>query len=270
MNNANKKIGIFTFHRAFNYGAVWQCYALKCACESLGYKVETIDYNPQGDYRVSYALHHRPMVAFSYLARMVQFGRFVRKYLNPTVHAESHEWIKQNPPQDDIYIVGSDQVWSTVIVGKQLDSYLLDFAPAHVKRISYAASTGGNPLKLNEYQLSELRKFMAISLREKQSVPDIQSKVNIPVTDVCDPSLLLPQEDYQKLEQKPLFLPKHYVAYLDLDGDSFCEKSARLAGKILGLPIVNFVGKYKSWAYRNYLVPSPGKWLYILHHADFI
>lgn len=31
-----KKIGILTLHRPLNYGAVWQCWALKTACEKLG------------------------------------------------------------------------------------------------------------------------------------------------------------------------------------------------------------------------------------------
>ena len=270
MLKASKKIGILTIHRALNYGAVLQCYALKRSCESLEYEVETIDYNPFGNYKVFEILCHRPNIIYTYLARLTKFSRFVQKYLNPTTHTISKEWIKRNPPQDDIYIVGSDQVWSTEIVGDLLDSYLLDFAPTHVKRISYAASTGGNKMELNEYQLGELQKFSSISLREKQSVPDIQAKVNIPVVDVCDPSLRLTMDDYQLLEEKPLCLPRQYVAYFNLAGDRLCEESVKQINKQLGLPIINIAGTYKSWAKRNYLAPTPKQWLYIIHHADFV
>ena len=38
------KVGILTLHRAINYGAVWQCWALKRMCEQLGHDVELIDY----------------------------------------------------------------------------------------------------------------------------------------------------------------------------------------------------------------------------------
>ena len=34
-----KKLGILTFHRALNYGAVLQAYALKSVCEDLGASV---------------------------------------------------------------------------------------------------------------------------------------------------------------------------------------------------------------------------------------
>ena len=270
ISKVHKRVGIFTFHRALNYGAIWQCYALKKVCELLGCKVETIDFNPFGDYNVLGLLRHHPIVAYTYIARMFHFNRFVKNRLNPTIHTESHEWIKNNPPLEDIYIVGSDQVWSTKIVGEQLDSYLLDFAPPQVKRIAYAVSTGGNSLGLNEYQLTELRKFNAISVREKQSVQNIQKKVDIPVFDVCDPTLLLTSKDYESLEQKPICLPKHYVAYFNLAGSAFCEESAKILSRQLGLPIVNMVGKYKSWAKRNYPAPTPEQWLYIIHHADFV
>lgn len=266
----NKKIGILTHHRALNFGAVWQCYALKRACESMGHVVETIDYNPFGHYTIIGALRHKPLVAYSYLMHMLHFNRFVNRYLNPTPHTESHEWIKENPPMDDVYIVGSDQIWVNSSVGPYLDSYLLDFAPLNVKRIAYAASTGGNPMELNDYQLKELNRFSAISIREKQSVPDVQKLTDIPITDACDPTLLLSQEEYEKVEKKPLWLPKHYMVYFDLAGDPFCADAARQLSKQLSLPILNLAGKYKRWANYNYMTPTPEQWLYIMHHADFI
>ena len=38
------KVGIITFHRAWNYGAVLQCYALQQAIKNLGHDVKVIDY----------------------------------------------------------------------------------------------------------------------------------------------------------------------------------------------------------------------------------
>lgn len=266
----SKKIGILTLHRALNFGAVWQCCALKHACGSLGYDAETIDYNPYGDYQAKWVIGKRPSVVYRNLMFMRQFDKFVATHLNPTIHTESHAWIKANPPRDGVYIVGSDTVWSYAVAGDYLDSYLLDFAPSHVKHISYAASTGGNPMKLNEYQLGELRKFSAISIREKQAVPDVQSKVDIPVADVCDPTLLLKKDDYEPLEKKPLFMPKHYMVYFDIANDPFCAEAAKQLSKQLNLPVLNLAGKYKRWARYNRLAPTPEQWLYIMHHADFV
>jgi len=265
-----KQIGILTLHGALNYGAVWQCWALKQACESLGYETETINYIPYGHYTLNGILRHHPLTAYSYLMNLRHFDRFVCQRLNPSQYTESHEWIMANPPQDDIYVVGSDTVWSNAVAGPFLDSYLLDFAPSSVKRIAYAASTGGNPMVLNNKQLAELHKFSAISIRERQSVPDVQKLTDIPVTDVCDPTLLLTKEQYEPLEQRPLCLPKHYIVYFDLAGDPFCADAAKLLSRKLNLPILNLAGKYKRWAKYNRLVPTPEQWLYILHHADYI
>ena len=38
------KVGIITFHRANNYGAALQCYALQETLTSIGYDVVVIDY----------------------------------------------------------------------------------------------------------------------------------------------------------------------------------------------------------------------------------
>ena len=38
------KIGILTFHRAHNYGAVLQCYALQEILKRMGHQVYVIDY----------------------------------------------------------------------------------------------------------------------------------------------------------------------------------------------------------------------------------
>lgn len=40
------KIGILTFHRAYNYGAFLQSFALSSELIKLGYNVEIIDYMP--------------------------------------------------------------------------------------------------------------------------------------------------------------------------------------------------------------------------------
>lgn len=40
------RIGVLTFHRALNYGAVLQCFALFKTLKSMGHDVEIIDYRP--------------------------------------------------------------------------------------------------------------------------------------------------------------------------------------------------------------------------------
>ena len=41
------KIGILTYHRAENYGALLQAYAMRTYLQSLGHEVEFVDYWPK-------------------------------------------------------------------------------------------------------------------------------------------------------------------------------------------------------------------------------
>ena len=42
-----KKVGILTFHKAHNYGALLQAFALQETIKSLNYNVEIVDYCPK-------------------------------------------------------------------------------------------------------------------------------------------------------------------------------------------------------------------------------
>ena len=264
-----KRVGIMTLHRALNYGAVWQCWALKRTCERLGYEVETIDYNPFGHYTYRGFLHKRPDKAIAYVLNFRHFNRFVDEKLNPTIHTEDHDWIVQNPPKDDVYIVGSDTVWCKSVVGDFLNSYMLDFAPENTKRMSYAASQGG-VFASNATFVNEIKKFAAVSLREPQFVKETEEAYGGEVVDVCDPSLLIKAEEYQKEEHKIRRLPQHYIALFDLAGDPQVIIAAQRIKKSTGLPIVNLTGQFVKEADVNYLSISPEQWLYIMHHADYV
>ena len=50
--------------------------------------------------------------------------------------------LKNNPPCADLYITGSDQVWSQLLSLKENEVFYLNFGDKRTKRISYAASFG--------------------------------------------------------------------------------------------------------------------------------
>ena len=263
------KVGILTLHRAINYGAVWQCWALKRMCEKLGHDVEVIDYNPFGHYTYSGFLRHRPDKALSYVRNFRFFNRFVDSMLNPTIHTESHEWIMNNPPKDDAYIVGSDTVWCHGVVGDLINSYLLDFAPNSVRKIAYAASVGGAVDANVEIFKKHLPSFHSIAVREPMFLDDLSEWAGKDVVDVCDPTLLLTANDYQSVEKKKR-VPKHYILVFDLAGDPFLKEAACTLKKKFGYKILNATGKYLKWADVNYFGLRPQEWLYIMRNADMV
>lgn len=77
------KVGIITFHRAINYGAVLQTYALQAALDKLDIASEVIDYRcpkieeTYREYRSKEALRHgRPLLYLQYNRKNEKFSRF--------------------------------------------------------------------------------------------------------------------------------------------------------------------------------------------------
>ena len=83
------KIGILTFHWATNYGAVLQCYALQTYLESLGHKVNVINYKPSFfDESVYKFLRYRKFLHLSSYFKTIKMEKmlvdFRNKYLKQT------------------------------------------------------------------------------------------------------------------------------------------------------------------------------------------
>ena len=263
------KVGILTLHRALNYGAVWQCWALKQMCEKLGHQAEVIDYNPFGSYTYRDFLYHRPDKAISYIRNFRFFNRFVATMLNPTEKITSHDRIIANPPIDEAYIVGSDMVWNPGIVGNLINSYLLDFAPKNVRKIAYAASMGGEVASNETMFRNHLPTFHSIAVREAIYLKELSEWACKNVVDVCDPTLLLKAADYQGVEIKKS-VPKRYILVFDLAGDPFLKEAAMILKKRYGYKMLNATGKYLKWADVNYLGLRPQEWLYVMRNADVV
>ena len=127
-------IGIITYHRAHNYGAVLQCYALQQVLINMGHKVEVVDYvNPYIDWlykphkAIIYVIKQLLQFNFYRIKQHIEsyklakkrsffFGNFVKKYLNCSSKCDE----KTIPQNCDAYIIGSDQMWSLDCSGGQI------------------------------------------------------------------------------------------------------------------------------------------------------
>ena len=112
-----KPIGILTFHRASNYGAVLQAYALQQVISGLGRKAVIVDYRcrtveeghrPWGLFK----RHKFPIVLFRCLVAMKKdriFGAFRRNKLELS---QPMQFEDLRGAQDDyaLFVAGSDQV----------------------------------------------------------------------------------------------------------------------------------------------------------------
>lgn len=154
------KIKTITCHDVYNLGASLQAYALAAYLQSQGHEVEIIDYqplylrhyrlagvpNPRFDkpfLREAYQIAKFPGRLYDRLTskRKKAFDRFTAQYLPVTQTKYSDlASLRAAPPEADLYIAGSDQIWNPLFQNGKDPAFFLDFVPEGKRRISYAAS----------------------------------------------------------------------------------------------------------------------------------
>lgn len=205
------KVGIITLHRALNYGALLQAFALRAAVNELGTCADIIDY--RNDFleemyeypgyfsqrgvknRIRYILYSRIEKE-----KRKRFEAFRQQYLGTSAEGgyKKDDLYKLNSGYD-AFFTGSDQVWSPH--AHKLDgSFFLDFVDDSKKKYSYAASFGVASIKKDYYGLykSWLKDFSICSVREKQGDVLIHQILDIPVRIDADPVLLLTKDKWEK------------------------------------------------------------------------
>ena len=137
-------------------------------------------------------------ILWKYLkARRFLDKKFRRQYLNLSLVYSSFKSLAKNPPQHDIYICGSDQIWNPSFTGfgegHLTLSYFLNYGASNVKRIAYAVSFGcmEYPEGILKKIIPSLIKFNAISVREYSGRNILQRAGLDNIALMPDPTLLL-------------------------------------------------------------------------------
>ena len=133
----------------------------------------------------------------------------ILKVLNRSkIYASSQELI-DNPPNCDIFILGSDQVWNKDIIADLKYSFFFDFIKDNKTRFAYASSFGMNKWGFNNEETIIIKKllnnFSSIGVRESTAINLLKENCGVEATLVLDPTLLI--SDYSKItgptKQKP-------------------------------------------------------------------
>lgn len=203
------RVGIITFHRALNYGALLQAYALQKVLEELNIKSEIIDYrNPiiEDIYRLK-RLNERNglknkvkyILQRSYeIEKREKFEYFRQNKLlitNKTYFNDND--LSEISDSFDYYITGSDQVWNYDAHGFD-KNYFLNFVSNPNKRISYAASFGVSSIPdkfINDYSIL-LSNISNLLVREQEGKDIIKKICGLNSHVVLDPTLLLTKEQW--------------------------------------------------------------------------
>lgn len=204
------KVKIITFHWATNYGAVLQAYALQKFLSDAGHEVELIDYVPRR-YKQTFLRCFGSLKPWCIGASLGKYFKerkiksFRKSYLHLTGSYDTLEQLRNNPPEGDVFICGSDQIWNTSFMkygeGKATTTYFLDFGGARPIRIAYAASFGclTYPPEIEFIARPLLRDFQAISVREESGAAILKRMGFDKVSLMPDPALLLRGKDYERL-----------------------------------------------------------------------
>lgn len=200
------KLGIITFHRAHNCGAMLQAWALARTLERLGHDVSFPDCNSVGDpspwpnlWRPGVFGKLRNLVGWAVMNLRTRFLPFAarRRYAAFCDAFLRHApcTVAELPSRYDLLVVGSDQVWSARCAGDEIPLFLGESVAPALPLVGYSVSAGDRPL--SEASVRRLRnalerRFASVSFRERALALQLAS--DAPVT--CDPTLLLDAADY--------------------------------------------------------------------------
>lgn len=279
------KIGILTYHNAYNYGAVLQTYATQEILKLMGHKAVVIDYHNKAvdlDYeKRKFCLEgfwksgiRFPLYLIEktfYRKRRNEYHRFGSKYIE--LSKESYYQGEKISFDDyDAILIGSDQLWNKKITGGLDEVYWGHFERRNeTKVISWSVCMNNLDLNADEitYIKDSLSQFSAISVREDNLQAFIAPLANKTVFHTSDPTLVLPSHKWEELCQP--VKEKNYIAvYAVREGwktIEFARKVARLTQKRLVI-----ISAYSGWKvsreYKECL--GPIGFISYLNSADLV
>jgi len=259
------KIGILTYHRAENYGALLQAYALRTYLQSLGHDVSFVDYWPEyhKDYfrilprkRMIYgrlkskaaSLYYGLVWCLPRMKRKRVLESFMRNFLSLS-DCPQYTTGKDYCSEFEVVIYGSDQIWRRQELPghKGVDYWYYGSDNIKARKIAYAASMGAN--KPSKEELSELlpllTNFELLTVRET-SLKNYLKSFNIDAKLVVDPVFLLRSDQWRELSERSsaAFTPQKYILFYNLLNNPASSKFAETLGEKTGLPIIEITKRY--------------------------
>lgn len=291
-----KRIGVLTFFRPINYGAVLQAYALTRTLEKeMGCFAELIDYrSARTEYYRKWFRPNEYLGLISKPSKLIKrvgsdilysriysrsnraFDRFIHDYMTVSSRVYySEEELQTSVQEYDSYIVGSDLVWNPEMTAESSRVFFLSFVQnPHKRCISYAASIGVKTL--SSETLVQYRKWLShldcISVRELSAAVLLQPLTNKKVETVLDPTLLMIEEDWMHLLAPVKSLPDRYVLSFMLEYSPVLIETVKSIASERNLGIVSFDLNNYYGSYRNKRLfdAGPGEFLSLIKGASCI
>ena len=223
------KIGLLTYHKSYNCGAVLQTYATCRLLKELGHEVELIDLRQPEPIKL------RQLI---FIPRFIKFHRFCKKfYPSLTRHYKTVEELRKAKLDYDCLLVGSDQTWNPLISREQCLAYFLDFGEDQVRRVSFASSFGVNMWPESHKELLSaidklLHRFSGISVREVTGQNILKQQFSLDSNLVLDPTML--HSSYAEITSS--ITPNHRIICYLLNRNDCQLDMARYLSYKMGIP----------------------------------
>ena len=277
-----KKIGILTYQRSRNYGALLQAFSLQRHIESLGHECHIIDYWPDYhenlykffSYELFCELCLRKKMGYLYflllhglskIRRNACTKKFINEYLNLT-----------NSLHFDIAIYGSDQIWRM----QHASGYSFynpvyfgnEYVSAH-RKISYAASMG--LIDANDTDKIFLRQHLSnfdnISVRETDLKAFLYDNFNINAQLVCDPVFLHSQDEWSKIVCNNYIPSYKYILYYRLQNVKILDTFVKELSRQTNLPVIELGSSmYSILKNKCKYAAGPIEFISLLSGADYV
>lgn len=291
------RIGILTFHRAYNCGAMLQAWALKKTLERMGNKVEFPSCNHVGEDSRRFRFvewHNCEKRGFQWIRSVV--GRaYVNLISLPTelgsipcedfLRKRYREFRRQHLPERDcsaadfakyydLIISGSDQVFSDIHTSAEASLFFCENKPAELRAITYAASYGDQPLEGERLSrvVKALDNFAAVSMREMMARSQLSALSPKEIAETLDPTLLVSADDYEEIANGEV-PSEPYLFMYTLYTEPFFINTARELARRLGVKcIIAPCYQYSRWRAPQGLTysVSPDRLVQYARHARYV
>lgn len=278
------KLGILTFHRALNYGAVLQTYALQTILGKLNNNVEIIDYRPEFNEKrfkkkkLSQIITPKNLYFTFFRNGYIThdpkpFYNFRKSFLNVSESiAVSTSELNSILNDYDAIICGSDQIWNLACTENDIN-YFLPFELNKCKKISYSASFGVDSITPDTEKLikNALNDFNSISVRETAGVKIASNITNKDVLETLDPSMLLDISDWSKIKDDSILPTNKYLLIYLMSEDKELLSYARKIAKQKGLEIIYINNRlFKSFGMSNLSNITPEQFISLFINCSYV
>lgn len=268
-----KKVGVLTFFRPINNGAVLQACAMsKIVLPKLGYTAELIDYRlerievDRSVFGVKRILREtgKAKKVRRVIADIVRFPVNYRqkKIFDAFIHQNlpvgqnvyySEEDLEKECQEYDAYVVGSDLVWSPTMAEGVNPIYFLGFVKNNKLRVAYAPSVGTTELSdkdIMDYKLM-LSNFDAISVREESTAIQLRELTGYNIKAVLDPTLLTNSEDWNRFYSSNRIIKDEYIFAFALESSQVLIDTVNRLAKETGVMVVVYGRENKLYKAGN-------------------